>query len=230
MATSGVAFLGFSFTYFAPMMAGDYPPVSPSVHVHGWTFFLWYFLLPVQAGLVSARRIALHRTLGLCSIALALAMVATGMVVIGAQMELTRQGSAIPFWKFLGPTIFVTLVLFATFYTLAVLFRRKRELHKRFVLLASTGALGAAGFRVLAQVIGFGIPAGIGGILAPNGIVLAAIGLEIRRGDGVHTVYRWGLPLSLLLEVGAFLLTPTAAGQALAAALAWVGRLTGPLY
>ena len=28
------AYLGFSFTYFAPITAGEYPDVSPTVHLH----------------------------------------------------------------------------------------------------------------------------------------------------------------------------------------------------
>jgi hypothetical protein len=47
LSTSGIAFFGSSFTYFRPMVAGAYPDVSPVVHLHGWTFFLWYLLLPL---------------------------------------------------------------------------------------------------------------------------------------------------------------------------------------
>lgn len=230
LVVSGVAFLGFSFTYFGPMFAGEYPHVPAVVHVHGWTFFLWYLLLPLQAGLVSTRRVATHRRLGTGSVLLALGMVGTGLVVIGTQMELTRQGTAIPFWEFMGPAVFSTLVLFAVFYTLALRYRRNRAFHKRFMLLASTGALGAAGFRVVGQLVGFGAFAGVAGILAPNLIVLVAVGIEMRRGEGVHSVYRWGLPFSILLEGGTILLTPTAIGRFLAAALAWMGRLLTPFY
>jgi hypothetical protein len=230
VVTSGIAFLGFSFTYFRPMLGGTYPDVSPTVHVHGWTFFLWYLLLPLQAGLIASRRVALHRRLGALSLLLAGAMVVTGLVVIGVQMELVRQGPTGQFWSEMGPAVFMTLVLFAAFYGLAVRFRTRRDLHKRFMLLAGTGALGAAGFRVLAQVVGFGPLAGIGGILMPNLIIVAAVLVETRRGDGVHPVYRWGLPASVLLEAAAFLLVTTVPGQWLAAGLAWVGRVLAPLY
>ena len=230
LSTSFIAFLGFSFTYFGPLFAGEYPDVSPTVHLHGWTFFLWYLLLPLQAGLISARRFRLHQKMGYSSIALAIAMTVTGLVVIGVQMELAQQPDGPPFWQFLGPGVFTTLVLFVVFYTLAVRSRRKREIHKRLMLLASTGALGAAGFRVLGQVIGFGAAAGVGGILLPNVIIVAAILIELRRGEGIHTVYRWGLPLSILAEGGVILATPTAAGQVLSTALAWLGTVLGVLY
>ena len=54
LALALTAFGGFSVTYFGPLARGAYPDVSQTVHVHGWTFFAWYLLLPLQAGLVRA--------------------------------------------------------------------------------------------------------------------------------------------------------------------------------
>lgn len=230
LVTSAVAFTGFSFTYFGPMLEGTYPEVSPAVHVHGWTFFLWYLLLPLQAGLIRARHIALHRTLGAASLVLAALMVFTGLVVMGAQMELARQPDGPPFFRALGPVIFMTLALFAGFYGLAFRARRDRTQHKRLVLLASAAALGAAGFRVIGQWMGFGFPAGVVGILAPNLIVIAAILVDVRRGEGFHPVYRTGLVATLVAEVGTIALTPTPIGHAVAEALAATGRALAVFY
>jgi len=230
LAASAVTFVGFWFTYFSPMLGGQYPEVSPTVHLHGWTFFFWYLLLPLQAGLVKSRRVALHRKLGYGSIGLAMAMTVTGLVVIGVQMELARQPEGSPFWGALGPGVFVTLVLFAGFYSLAIRFRRQRELHKRFVLLASAGGLGAAGFRIVAQILGPGFAAGVIGILLPNLIIVAAMVLELRRDDRIHAVYSWGLPISIAAEAGVILMTPHLPGEVLISSLAWMGRLLGPLY
>ena len=74
VATSFSAFLGFFFTYFSPIIAGEYPDVSPPVHIHGWSFFAWYLLLPLQAGLIRSRRISVHRALGVASVALVAVM------------------------------------------------------------------------------------------------------------------------------------------------------------
>ena len=225
-----MVFLGFSFTYFGPQLAGEYPSVSPTVHVHGWTFFLWYALLPLQAGLVASRRIRLHRTLGQSSIVLAVAMVSTGLVVIGAQMDMALEPDGSPFWRFLGPTIFATLVLFSVFYTLALRQRRNRVAHRQLMLLASTGALGAAGFRVVGRIIGFGQIAGVIGILATNLIVVVALLLERRRTGGWSRTYAIGLAVCVGVEAGTMLLTPTGIGQALSQSLAGIGRLLAPLY
>lgn len=230
LSASAVTFTGFWFTYFSPMIGGQYPEVSPTVHLHGWTFFLWYLLLPFQAGLIRSKRVALHRRLGYASIGLAAAMIITGMVVIGVQMELASQPDGSPFWQALGPGVFVTLVLFAGFYVLAIRSRKDRELHRRFILLASTGGLGAASFRVVSQILGPGFAAGFIGILLPNIIILAAIVVDLRRGGGVHRAYRWGLPASVALEAGVILSTPYLPGRLLSEGLAGVGRVLGFLY
>lgn len=230
LAVSATAYYGFSLTYFGPMLAGEYPKASPTVHLHGWTFFLWYLLLPLQSGLIKFKRVAWHRLLGTGSVALVVTMVGTGLVVIGTQMQASLQPDGSPFWQAMGPAVFATLVLFTLFYTLGVRARRDRDRHRRFMLLASTGGLGAAGFRIAAQFMGFGAAAGVVGIVAPNLFVLAAMGVDWKRGRGIHRVYRWGLPLSVGLEAAAFLITPTAAGRAVAEALAWIGRMTAPLY
>jgi hypothetical protein len=230
LSASVVTFTGFSVTYFGPIAAGRYQHVAPIVHVHGWTFFLWYLLLPFQAGLIATRRVAVHRTFGFASLVLASAMTLTGIVVVSHQMALARLPNGSPFWRFLGLSVFATLLLFAVFYALAYRYRRQRELHKRFILLASTGALGAAAFRVLGAVIGFSPTAGVAGVLAPNLIAATAMLVEAARGEGVHRAYRWGLPASLLIEGSAMLLTPTPPGQALAGALGWLGQLLEPIY
>ncbi len=230
VALSATVFFGFSFTYFRPILAGEYPEASTTVHVHGWTFFLWYLLLPLQTGLIRARRVDWHRSLGTLSLGLSAAMVGTGMVVIGTQMNASLSPDGAPFWKGMGPAVFATLMLFAYFYTRGILARRDRDRHRRFMLLASAGGMGAAGFRIMAQLLGFGMAAGVAGILIPNLFVVAAMVLDWRRGRPIHPVYRVGLPLSIGVEVAAFLITPTPVGRILAESLGWIGRLLAPLY
>ena len=81
LAMTGMAFIGFWFTYFGPVFAGAYPQVSPLVHVHGWSFFAWYLLLPTQAGLIRTGRVRTHLFIGLCSIALGAVMILVGLIV-----------------------------------------------------------------------------------------------------------------------------------------------------
>jgi hypothetical protein len=78
--------------------------------------------------------------------------------------------------------------------------------------------------------VGFGAFAVYGGIFFPNLIIVAAILIEWRRGEGVHPIYRWGLPLSILAEGGVMLATPTPAGDVMRSALAWLGTALAPFY
>ncbi|MDX2206506.1 MAG: hypothetical protein SFU57_02575 [Gemmatimonadales bacterium] len=69
LSMSATAFWGFSYTYFMPLMAGAYPQVSPVVYLHGWSFFLWFLLLPAQAFLMAKGHRRAHMTLGAGSVA-----------------------------------------------------------------------------------------------------------------------------------------------------------------
>ena len=80
LAISATAFIGFYFTYFAPIATGNYPTVSPAIHVHGWSFFIWYLLLPLQAILIAKGCTRLHMILGGSSVVLQL--VGTTMLIL----------------------------------------------------------------------------------------------------------------------------------------------------
>ena len=229
-AIAAAVFLGFSFTYFAPILSGSYPKVSPAVHVHGWSFFAWYLLLPLQAFLVHTRRLPLHRTAGAASVILATLMTVTGMIVIGAQMEIARTSSEPTFFGFFGPTIFATLVLFAGFYAAAFVNRRRGPYHKRFLIVASAAGMGAATFRILAAAFGQTLWVAPVGVLATNLFIIAGMVHDHRRDGRVHPAYLLGLPVCVIVETMAMLLTPTPAGRIIADGLAWVGRAAAFLY
>jgi hypothetical protein len=227
---SVTTFCGFSSTYFGPILGGQYPAVSPTVHLHGWVFFAWYLLLPLQAGVIAVRRVALLRLLGAASVALAVVMVVTGFVVIGTRVSLSLAPDGDPFWYSMGPGIFATLVLFAAFYVAAFRTRRCAASHRRFVVLASAGGLGAAAFRVFGALFGFAPWVPIAGILAPNVFLVAAMVHDVRREGRVHPIYRYGLLVSMAIEGVLIAAGLTSAGDPVRAALAWVGRIAAPLY
>ena len=212
------------------MAAGEYPAVSPAVHVHGWSFFLWYLLLPLQAGLVQLRRVDAHRSLGLARVALARLMIFTGLLVLGVQVDRALRPDGAEFWLFLGLGILSNLLLFAGFYWAAFAKRGRPQEHKRLMVLASVGGLGAATFRIVGPPFAFSSASQIVGILLPNLFLVVAMLFELRSGRGVHRVYRIGLPVSVLATSLALLLTPTAAGSFLFKGVAWIGRVLEPLY
>jgi hypothetical protein len=230
LAMTCTMFLGFSFTYFGPMARGIYPDVSPVVHVHGWTFFAWYLLLPLQAGLIRSRKVAIHRTLGLASVGLGALMIMAGLVVTLVQIDLARAPDGNPFWQLLGVPVFGVWILFTVFYVEAIRRRKRVEDHKRLIVLASAAALSAATFRIVVRIAGFGIGVAIIGMLVAVIFPLIAIIHDRHRRTAIHPVYAWGVAVMVAMIVGTFLLGVTPSGDTIEEGLAWVGRILRPLY
>lgn len=230
VAMSVTAFAGFSFTYFEPLFRGEYPRVSPLVHVHGWTFFAWYLLLPAQAGLIRMRRVSIHRAIGLSSVMLGFLMILVGLIVSTVRIDMARAPDGDPFWKLMGLPIFSIWVLFTLFYAAAVYRRRRPREHKRFIVLASAVALSAATFRILVRILGFEPWVAIAGCLTPVLFIFAGMIHDSRRGRATRGVYLHGVLAMIGLIGGAFVLVMTPGGQFVERGLAWVGRLLRPLY
>lgn len=228
---------GFSHTYFAPLLfdrpsafGGRVSGLPAVVHVHGWSFFLWYVLLVVQAGLIRASKIRTHRLLGATSIALAAIMVLSGLIIIPVNIYQAMELGGPPIWRLFGLAIFSTLILFVLFYVLALRNRRRPEFHKRYMLQAGVPALGAAVFRILLSLLGpwrWGIPAGI---LLTNLVIVAGIVRDRRIEGRVHPVYWFGLTASLAIELLFLALPHTPIGGSILECLSALGEQLMFLY
>jgi hypothetical protein len=86
-----VVAIGFAPTYY---LAGGLRAPLPSkvVHVHAVIFTTWMLLLLVQTGLISARQVRWHRTLGMAGFVLACAMVVS-VVLTGADLAARAKGN-----------------------------------------------------------------------------------------------------------------------------------------
>jgi hypothetical protein len=73
-------FLGFAHTYY---LAGLFRAPLPSliVHLHGAAFSCWIILLVVQTSLIAARRVDIHRRLGIAGFALSCLIMVLGVWV-----------------------------------------------------------------------------------------------------------------------------------------------------
>lgn len=141
VAAAIIIAIGFAPSYFLKGLYGG-PPLSTVVHVHGAVFTSWIVLLVLQSALVAARRVRLHRTLGTVSVALVPAMLVVGYLaaVAGAQRGVSSPGDS--------PEAFmiVTVGGLATFGPLAaaaLAFRRRPDVHKRLILVATAELLQA---------------------------------------------------------------------------------------
>lgn len=239
LAISGTLFWGFYYTYFEPLVSGRYPAVSPAIHVHGWSFFLWYVLFPLQAVLMATGRRRLHFILGGVSVAMAAVMIFTGLLVASVRID---QGLGAPdpdeftaFWKHFGLLIFYSLVLFAGFYAAAIANRGRPEIHKRLMIVASASALPAAVFRIIVGLSGFYwlqtpdwvMPAAF---FLPCIFILIGILYDVVAFRAAHRVYLIGLPIVVGVYALGLGLAGTAAGEAISRFVALFSHAFGFLY
>jgi hypothetical protein len=136
-------FVGFARTYF---LAGVFRAPLPNklLHVHGAVFTCWMLLLIVQTSLVSARRVDIHRKLGLAGFGLACLMVALGL--LAATDAVYRNVAPLPG---LDAKIFYTIpmggvLVFSVLIYFAYRMRRDPAAHKRLILVATISIMDAA--------------------------------------------------------------------------------------
>jgi hypothetical protein len=239
LGMSFTAYWGFAYTYFTPVLAGTYPEVSPAVHIHGWSFFLWFLLLPFQALLMATGLRRTHMTLGGASVALAAVMVLTGILVasvrINQGLSATEPDELTMFWKDFGQLIMYNMILFVGFYGTAIARRDQPDVHKRMMVLASASILPAAIFRIIVGLTGFYWLATPGWVM-PAAFFLPAVFIVIgmvydRVAKGsVHRAYLVGLPVLLVVHGLGLIMAGTAAGEAVSRIMALFAHVFGALY
>jgi len=141
------AVIGFGPTYFYKPFRPS-TELSPLLHVHGMVFTSWLLLLIVQSGLIRTKRVELHMRLGILGALLAASMVVLGLLVA---IQAARRGAAHDGMTPLGFMIFPfgQALLFGTFIAIGLWYRRRPEIHRRFILLGSITILPPAISRIV---------------------------------------------------------------------------------
>ena len=135
-------FAGFSRTfYLRPYFQTQ--SLIPLLILHGMVFSSWIVLFITQTSLIAARRTRTHMRLGIAG-----GVVASLMLVIGTTTAIVRAKGPSPI-PGVNPLSFLTIPLgdmlvFGILVGSAFYFRRKTDVHKRLMLLATIGILPAA--------------------------------------------------------------------------------------
>jgi hypothetical protein len=142
--------VGFSRSFYLRQVLGTVDRFGPSLPlylvVHGVTLTTWYLLFAAQTLLVAMGRRGLHRQLGVAGVLVAVAVVATSLVVMRSVVaRVTADGAEVSArLAFVVVSDFWLLVAFSALVAAAVSYRRRFETHKRLMLIASAFLVGPA--------------------------------------------------------------------------------------
>lgn len=219
MAIAVVTLWGFSASfYFSRWLT--VPPNTPEMtnllYLHGFAFTGWMVLMVVQPMLIARRDLPLHRKLGVAGAVLAAAMVVLGNLTAIAAMHNGFVGLGDPFVFYAVP--FFAINSFAVAVALAIRWRHRADYHKRLILLANVGLLGAAIARIPVGALQAGAPFTF--IFLPNLITVAGALYDWRTRGRVHPVWIRGGLAMLASQFVMMAVMGTAAWRAFAAAMA----------
>lgn len=153
-----ILLIGFSRTLYLRLFF-EVPPVPAYLHVHGATVTAWFVWLIVQASLVNVNRIDIHRRIGMLGAVIGVAVIPAGlMATLQFVPRLPEMG-----FQFEQASWFITWIVWANFHMLlgfvaflvaALMLRRRTDIHKRLMLLATISLMPPPLARI-AQNLGY---------------------------------------------------------------------------
>lgn len=184
-----IVFAGFARTYYLRPYFGT-PQLTPLLHLHGLVFTSWLVFLLAQTVLVATKRTAVHRRLGWAGAALAVLMILVGSTTAVVRAKLVEVPPGSP-----SPLAFLTIPLgdmlvFALLVGAALYYRRRLDVHKRLMLLATIAILPAAVARLPFDFIQQVGPLAFFGL--PDLFVLVLLLYDLLTRGRPHRATVWG--------------------------------------
>lgn len=138
---AALCFAGFARSYYLRSWFST-RTLSSILQVHGFIMTTWVALFMTQVIFVARHRIDLHRKLGVSGVFLAALILALGVFIIVRDIDRqspnpTTLSFVLLFTAFDG----MNLLLFAGFVGFAMFARRRPDVHKRLMLLATLSLL-----------------------------------------------------------------------------------------
>jgi hypothetical protein len=228
--------VGFGASYLLPVSAGAF--AGPAVlHLHAGVAFAWTFLFLTQTLLVASGNVVRHQAMGLIGIALATAMVFSGLMVATKNMSVGIAAGADEAARAFAIVPFTIVLLFGGFFAAAIANINRPEVHKRLMLIASIMTMPPAAGRVIGQlVLDETLPRQIIGAppapiaiatiasLAADMFLIAAIIYDWRTRGRPHPAYLYGLAAVLAVQALRFPLSETPLWRAITDAMLAVGQ------
>ena len=210
--------VGFARTYF---LAGLFRAPLPNllVHIHGAAFTLWIILFITQISLVTARRVDLHRRLGLLGFVLAVVMILLGTVTASDRLarHVAQPGrDTVEEVRAFYSVPLADMLMFSTFIYFGYRNRFQPAVHKRLMLFATLSLLDA-GFDRWPVFDPYSLP--VVHLICFTPLLLLVIGYDWWSTGKVQRVTIWSAIFMVVVQQICYPLGRTAAWQSFAA---WV--------
>jgi hypothetical protein len=189
-----IALIGFARTYYLKAFFGTHA-LTPFVHFHGIVMSAWILLFFVQTRLIAAHRVALHRRLGIlgCGLAVLVVVVAADATLRAADREVA--GHTIGPFHFLLGINFINLFAFIALFAAAIAWRKRPDIHKRLMLLATINLLAPAAARI-SLIFTHDQYVQLGAFYL---CILICVAVDTARHRRLHPAMGWGAAFSIVL-------------------------------
>jgi hypothetical protein len=197
LLVAAIVIYGFSHTVNQNLIQAH--PARPwLLWVHATLFSGWVAFFILQTSLVRTRNVSIHRRLGWLGGGLAVAMtvvgIATAIVMRRFDMRFLPADVAGPAAFLIVP--FFDITGFTVFFWLAVRWRRKPELHRRLMLIATCVLTSAAWGRMPNPTFGY-----VWFYSGVDGLILLGVLRDLVVMKKVHRVYWYALPVLVVAQV-----------------------------
>ena len=185
---------GFSHTIDASLFHAA-PPRPVLLWIHGAAFSLWVAFYIFQSALVRTRNVRIHRLFGWFGVGLASVMVVLGFVIAVIMGRFDKHILHIPDTDTFLSVPFGDMLIFGVCVTLAIAWRRKPELHRRLLFIATCALLDAP-FGRIEYIFDHTLF-----YVFADGVILLGVGRDLFVDRRIHKVYRVALPLMFGLQI-----------------------------
>lgn len=217
-----IAIVGFWPTYFGPLFAGTLHSL-PIIHIHAAVFTGWVVLVIVQAALAATGHRSMHVKVGAIGFLYGALLVLVGLATALAHFKIRIETGDIQAAQTQLFVPLTDLMVFTPFLAAAWLTRRRPEIHKRLIIVATTILLIAAVHRMTFILGPRPIPA-VRLLLVWLAPIYLGMIYDLAKQRTVHPVYVLGIAAIVYMKFFRMPLFESHAWQALAG---WLTRTVG---
>lgn len=204
LAISALCFAGFARSYYLRAWLGKHA-LAPILHLHGLIMTAWIALFLIQIVLIAGNRIRLHRKLGAFGALLATLIVGLGaFIVVRDVARQSPNATTASFWTLFVAFDGINLILFAGFVFIAVLMRRRSDIHRRLMLMGTLSLLPPALGRIAIHFVPDDREP-ITKLAVMAGCVVLVVFIDTLRHRSLHPAFGWGAAILVAVNYATYL-------------------------